>query len=121
MFFIIGISQKEKKLNFDQLTICKCCGRYGHIEVFVSYTYFMLFFIPIIKWNNHYYAKMNCCNSCSEISKELGRSIEMGQISEINIEELNFGEQEDAIRHCSYCGYTTTQDFQFCPKCGNKL
>ena len=33
MFFIMGVSQGQKKLNFDQLVICGHCGRYGHLEV----------------------------------------------------------------------------------------
>ena len=33
MFFIMGVSQGQKKLNFDQLIVCGRCGRYGHLEV----------------------------------------------------------------------------------------
>lgn len=32
MFLIMGISSGEKKLQFDQLEICRFCGRYGHVE-----------------------------------------------------------------------------------------
>lgn len=121
MFLIMGINQSEKKLNFDQLVICKCCGKYGRAEVFMTFTYFMLFFIPIFKWNKHYYVKMNCCGSYGEISKELGKSIENGQIKELNLEEINFGNKENVVRHCSYCGFTTMEDYQFCPKCGKEI
>jgi len=47
MFLIMGISQKEKMLDFRQLAICTCCGQYDQIEVWMRYNYFMLFFIPI--------------------------------------------------------------------------
>jgi hypothetical protein len=121
MFLIMGINQKEKKLNFDQLIICKCCEKYGHVEVFLTYTYFMLFFIPIIKWNKRYYVRMNCCGSSCEISGELGKAIEKGQVVDLNLDDLNFGKRESSVRHCSYCGFTTTDDFQFCPKCGKTM
>lgn len=121
MFLIMGINQAEKKLNFDQLAICKACGKYGHVEVFVAYTYFMLFFIPIVKWNKHYYVKMNCCSLTCEISTELGKSIENGQIREIDLNQLNFGKQQHTTKHCSYCGFTTTEDYLFCPKCGKEI
>lgn len=88
MFFIMGISQKEKQLNFDQLVVCKCCGRYGHIEVFVTYSYFMFFFIPILKWNKHYYVKMNCCDSICELDMEIGQAIEKGKMDSLEVNML---------------------------------
>ena len=27
----------------------------------------------------------------------------------------------NTIKRCSNCGYTTTEDFEFCPKCGRRL
>ena len=121
MFLIMGISQAEKMLNINQLTVCKCCGKYGRVEVFMTYTYFMLFFIPILKWNKQYFVKMNCCGSSCEISKELGKGIELGQVSEINLTELSFYAKEKSVKHCEYCGFTTSEDFQFCPKCGRNI
>lgn len=121
MFFIIGISQKEKKLNFDQLLVCKCCGKYGHIEVFMTYTYLMFFFIPIIKWNKRYYARMNCCNSVCELDLHLGKAIEKGEITQLNLDELDFGYRESNVKHCFNCGFTTGEDYRFCPKCGKQI
>lgn len=121
MFFIMGISDKEVKLNFDQLVICKCCGKYGHIEVFMRYTYFMFFFIPLFKWNRRYYVRMNCCNSVAEISSDIGKGIENGTITSINPDTLQFGGKGYTVKHCSYCGFTTAEDFEYCPKCGRKL
>lgn len=121
MFFIMGISQKEKRLNFDQLIVCKCCGKYGHIEVFMSYTYFMFFFIPIAKWGKRYYAKMSCCNSICELNSDIGKAIENGDIFSLNPDSLNFGTRENGVKHCSYCGFTTEEDYQFCPKCGKPM
>ena len=51
MFFIMGVSQGQKKLNFDQLIVCGRCGRYGHLEVYMVYSYLSLFFIPVLKWD----------------------------------------------------------------------
>ena len=39
----------------------------------------------------------------------------------INIDELYFGCKEDSIKVCTNCGYTTEEDFIYCPKCSNKL
>lgn len=121
MFFILGISQKEKRLNFDQLMICKCCGKYGHIEVFMTYSYFMVFFIPILKWNKRYFVRMNCCGSTVELASEIGKEIEQGKVVSINPESLNFEHYEHNIKHCSNCGFSTNENFQYCPQCGKSF
>jgi len=121
MFLIFGISQNEKQLNFDQLAICKCCGKYGHVTVWMRYTYFMLFFIPLFKWGKHYYVRMSCCNADSEISPTLGHDIEAGNVTSLNLDDIDFGCNNKSIHRCSNCGFTTTEDFQFCPKCSKPL
>lgn len=121
MFLIMGINQAEKKLNFDQLMICKHCGKYGHVEVIVRYTYFMLFFIPLIKWDRHYYVRTTCCGMLCEIEKELGKSIEKGNIHEINLDELSWQVNDNANKRCSSCGFLAQRGYQFCPQCGNRL
>lgn len=121
MFLIMGINQAEKKLNFNQLVVCKSCGKYGRVEVFMTYTYFMLFFIPIFKWDKRFFVRMNCCGTSCEISKELGKEVESGKLKEINIEELNFRQKEIWGRACLNCGFVTNEDFSYCPKCGSRL
>lgn len=121
MFFIMGINQKEKRLVFDQLVICKCCGKYGHLEVYLSYTYLMLFFIPIFKWNRRYYVRMSCCNSVCALDNNLGKAIERGEVTSLNPDSLHFVHSEGHVRCCSNCGFTTTEEYPYCPKCGRQM
>lgn len=121
MFFIMGISNGEKKLNFTQTVICKCCGKYGRYEVFMTYTALSLFFIPIFKWGKRYYVKTSCCNSVYEISTELGQRISRGEKVELRDEDLNIIGAQKLYKHCPRCNYSTSDDFDFCPKCGEKL
>lgn len=118
MFFIMGISQKEKKLNFSDLKICSCCGKYGRMEVFMTYTYLMFFFVPILKWNKRYVVRMDCCGSTAELDSELGKKIERGQVDSLELEKLNFNRYGNYVKFCTNCGYSTNEEFQFCPKCG---
>lgn len=121
MFFIMGISQKEKELEFNQVITCKCCKRYSNIQVYMTYTYFMLFFIPLFKWNKRYYVKNNCCGSVAELDNEIGRKIENGEPVTIDTDNLDYGLRKNNIKVCSVCGYTTDEDFIYCPKCSNKF
>ena len=121
MFFILGISNGEKKIKFDQLEVCKQCGRYGHIEIYMRYMYFMFFFLPIFKWNKRYYAKMSCCDSMCELSKEVGEEISKGNLTHLSMEEFIFHSQAGSMKCCFHCGFATRDGYQYCPKCGSKL
>lgn len=121
MFFIMGINNARKQLNFDQTVICKVCGRYGHIQVFETYTYLMFFFLPIIKWNRHYYVQMSCCNASCEISAELGKDIKKGNVTYLSEDILHFNSGGYRVHRCQNCGFTTEENFAYCPKCGRPL
>ena len=126
MFLIMGISDKGGKLNFNQDVVCNCCGRYGSIEVYMIYTCFSLFFLPLIKWNRRYYVTMTCCHQSFELDPETGRAIEKGILTKINPELLHFHNSynnnfNDGFKTCPRCGYGTSEDFEFCPKCGTRF
>lgn len=87
----------------------------------MTYMFFSFFFIPLFKWNRHYYVRMNCCNATTEISADLGKAIARGEVTKIPLDTLHFGRYENRMKHCSYCGFTTEEDFQYCPKCGRAL
>ena len=118
MFFIMGLSDKQDKLDFIQTAICPSCGSYGRIEVYCVYSYFSLFFIPLIKWNRRYFIKMSCCGMGCELDKETGDAIRKGERSYIDPSILNMRH----VRCCKNCGYIPhDESFEFCPKCGCKI
>ena len=124
MFFMMGITQQSKDLDFTQLVTCDICGSYGRYCVFVTYSLLSLFLIPIFKWNRHYYVQMSCCKSIYELSEEVGRRIENGEevkITEADLILLKKGYTTQGHRRCLNCGYETDEDFAFCPKCGNRF
>lgn len=123
MFFIMGVSQGRKKLNFDQLIICGHCGKYGHLEVYMVYSYLSLFFIPVLKWGRRYYVQTTCCETTVELEAEQGRQIARGEIASLpeSIIPRTYEYQASSRKHCSSCGFETEEDYQFCPKCGAKF
>lgn len=122
MFFVFGISTKEKEIDFTQTTICFSCGSYGRYEVFMTYTHLSLFFIPVLRWNKEYYIRMSCCNSLYSIDSELGKDIERGVKTTINESDLspiniNFNKESQ----CPSCNYKLSPEYEYCPSCGQKI
>lgn len=120
MFFVFGISTKEKELDFHQTTVCKTCASYGSLKAYMTYSYFSLFFIPIFKWNKKYYIKSTCCGTLYSIDKDLGRSIERGESINISDGDLNTINRGHG-KICPSCNHPIEDGFTYCPKCGEKL
>ncbi len=130
MIFIGGISQGQKLLDYVRTVICGRCGGYGRYQVFMTYTYFSFFFIPIFKWNRRYFVKMTCCGAVYELDGQVGRSIAQGSRTEIRQEDLRLVQEGDGglnregskpAKRCGGCGYETREDFDYCPKCGRRF
>ena len=122
MFFIIGVSDKRKDIEFAQSIQCRACGNYGRYSVFMTYTVLSLFFIPTIKWNRRYYVRTSCCGRLYELDSQTGKRIERGERVEIVDDDLkDSGRRGRVYKTCHNCGYSTDEDFDFCPKCGERL
>lgn len=122
MFFIGGISNGEKKLDYVQSIVCPRCGAFGRMEVYITYMCFSFFFIPIFKWNKKYFVKNTCCNSIYILDNEIGLKISKRENISISQNDLQLVDSNQSfISRCANCGYISKEDFQYCPKCGEKL
>ena len=122
MFFMMCVTQRREDLDHDQTVICDVCGAYGRMNVYVIYSVLSLFLIPVFKWNRRYFVEMSCCHSLYELNHETGRGIENGTVSLIEDEDLVLIQgNRSSYKRCSYCGYETAEDFDYCPKCGNRF
>lgn len=132
MFFIFGIQSGQKELNYKELVICEQCGSYGRYQVFMTYLCLSLFFIPVLKWGRRYYVRMSCCSALYELNDETGRRIARGETAEIKASDLKLVQEgnrtnprwdrgETISKQCKNCGYATREDFEYCPKCGQRF
>lgn len=124
MFFILGISTKDKKLEYVQSILCSRCEQFGRLEVFMTYSFLSLFFIPIIKWNKKFFVTTSCCNTLYSLDKTVGNQIlkkESVTITESDMQPLQSEGAYSKPYRCSHCGYVAEPEFTFCPKCGNRL
>lgn len=119
MFFIGGIAQKQQFLDFNQVIECPNCKEYANLKIIMVYTYFSFFFIPLFKWGKRYFVQTTCCGSMCEIDKEMGSAIEKGTLTSIDTNTLHF--YKNSVKTCTRCGYQTSENFAYCPKCGNIL
>lgn len=127
------MSNAQKKLDFLQTMLCSRCQQFGRLEVFMTYTYFSLFFIPIFKWNKRFYVKTSCCNTFYSIDDAIGISILKGESVVLKEEDLHFDQTNSfnsgndfsgynsSLHKCPNCGYLADGDFVYCPKCGTRL
>ena len=126
MFFMIGISNGRKDFPFTQTIICRECGKYGRYQVFMTYMTLLLFFIPCGRWNRRYYVQASCCNTVYELNPEIGKRIARGEdvrITEDDLARMNTGGGNvwQRTKRCRQCGFTTEEDFDYCPKCGSRF
>ncbi len=123
MFFMMGINDGQRRLDFTQTIICDCCGGYGRYEVFMTFTVLSLFFIPCFRWNKRFYVRTTCCNTMYELDLQVGKRIARGEAVEIASGDLKplYQGQRSVWRRCNNCGFSTQEDFEYCPKCGDKL
>lgn len=117
MFFMIGIGQREAELPLDQTCVCLVCGRFGRLQVRMSYTCLTLFFLPVLKWGIRYAASMGCCGAGCELDPQLGRRLACGELRTLDPGQLPWAARQ-RLRRCRQYGYETAEDFTFCPKCG---
>lgn len=127
MFFMMGISSGRKDLGTIPMNICASCGAYGRLDVFVTFTQLLLFFIPCFKWNKKYYARSTCCQTLFELDPVKGRQMERGEEVHLEPGDLSvcregfYGLGRQTCYVCDNCGYSTSENFTYCPKCGSRL
>ena len=122
----MGIDEGQMDIPYNgQMLICGNCGRYGRYIVYMTYTVLSLFFIPCFKWNKQYYVRMSCCNAVYQLGPEIGKRIAKGENVEIQPEHLTRAgggwQQWNLEKHCMNCGFSTNEDYEFCPKCGRRF
>ncbi|MDO5137428.1 MAG: zinc ribbon domain-containing protein [Oscillospiraceae bacterium] len=123
MFFVIGINQGQKDLNYSAVIRCGSCGSYSRAQLFVTYSQLLLFFIPTIRWGKRYYVKMACCGSVYELDREKGKQIENGMTADIAPEDLILvrGGRQPSVMYCNNCGKELDRSYSFCPYCGERI
>ena len=126
MFFIFGINNGTRELNYHDTVICGSCGSYGRYQVYMTYMCFSLFFIPIFRWNRRYFVRMSCCDTVYALNPECGRKIRRGEQTTITEGDLSLVQPgrpgwNRVSSSCPNCGADLEESYQFCPHCGYRL
>lgn len=123
MFFIgiFGIDRRQKRIKPLKQLQCKGCNCEG-LELYKEYSFFHLFFIPIIKWNIRYFAFCKNCGTVYDIKTEKAIKEESGQegvITYWDINQPNYSGYQVSIK-CNSCGKDLEDNYTYCPFCGSK-
>ena len=119
MFFIMSVTEKCEQLNYHEVTECPVCGKFGAAEVYMTYSCFSMFFLPLVKFNRRYQVRMNCCGAGAALPKETGEAIRAG--GGITVPPEVFDKMVKGKRTCPNCGFSTSEDYDFCPYCGHPM
>ena len=123
MFFVafFGIQDKEKYIGTYNNIICPSCERLANYEIYKSYRYFHIFFIPVFRWNVKYLVKASCCGALYELDPVVGRDFERNPNTEIRDENLRRVNNYMPFKYCPNCKTDVPADFKYCPYCGGRL
>lgn len=121
MFFMMGIMPGEKEIAYDRTVTCASCGAYSRYIVYMTYSVLSLFFIPIFKFGKAYYVRSRCCNAVYQLDPAVGKRLAAGEDIEITGDMLTPIRAGHTMKRCRQCGFATEEDFEFCPKCGNRF
>ena len=123
MFFIgiFGVESKEKDIKTFASVVCPDCGRMTAAYLFMRYTYFHIFFIPVFKWNKRYFVRLRCCGALYEAPKEYAQVLKSADTVDFSkLEKVSGGFNESYYAVCPNCGGRFDKSFPYCPYCGAK-
>ncbi len=131
MFFIgiFGIESNDKEIKSFTGVVCPCCGRLTKAVLFMSYTYFHIFFIPTFRWNRRYYVKLRCCGALYAAPEDYAKQLKTADdidFSRLKKVSGGFGGFEapppggGSAYECPRCGKSVDKSFPYCPYCGAK-
>jgi hypothetical protein len=124
MFFIgiFGIEQKVKELK-SWNAVCPDCGKMTKAALYISYTYFHIFFIPTFRWHKLYFIKLRCCDSVYDVPEEYAQTLKDADhvdFSRLKKSPAAGGGWRNFYTTCPNCGRGFEKDFPYCPYCGTK-
>ena len=112
-------------------------GEIDGYRIFMTAETLYLFFIPTLSWGRQYFAE-DPSGKIFQLTEEAGKMIRRGEKDRIDAGDIlgeagnsGFHEEQGAsgrewgstshVRKCPYCGFTTTENYNYCPKCAEKL
>lgn len=123
MFFIdiFGVEQKEKEIKSFRV-VCPDCGRMALAALYMSFTYFHIFFIPTFRWNKRYCVKLQCCGNVYDVPEDY--STQLKESDSLDFSRLKKVYEQNARNSfyvtCPNCGKSFERGFPYCPYCGTK-
>ncbi len=107
--FIAGVQPRTIRLD-ERARVCPRCGHSG-LSLERTDHYFSLFFIPLFRVKKG--VPLVWCDQCHSAFDRRGMPLAL------KVEERVMFNR--AARKCPDCGRPLGEDFDFCPRCGNKV
>lgn len=119
MFLLFGIGSGQKVMGVFAGIPCFFCGARHSMTITKHYSYFQLFFIPLIRYNVVYYAACPDCSAVYVIEKHKAAQLCRDPNTVINTSDMVTVHRGLGV--CPACGANVRPEDAYCPKCGRKL
>lgn len=117
MLLLFGTGEGTDDLYLDQKIRCPLCGKKAELQGYCTYQAFRLFFLPVFRWDMHYFVRTSCCGALAPLSRKQGEAVDAG--AKLDVRRLALRANGAVrLRVCPQCGYETSQPFAYCPLCG---
>lgn len=116
MFIFIDVVPLLKEIKNLQAT-CRKCGKNDSVKLVKSYQCLRLFFLPVWKWDLHYYLIHENCGMQVEISEEDAILIQYKDKNPATCQAITVVSTQ---RSCANCGKILEKGYTYCPYCGQE-
>lgn len=121
MIFVGGTGSKSKLCGEFYQQQCRACGEVHSFSLMRTYSYVHAFYIPVCKYDNHYYLLCSSCGAVYEIPAEAGRTLERNPEQRLDPDLMQLRSSQRVSPTCPACGAEPKAGSAFCHMCGQKL
>lgn len=128
MIFIGGTGQKMVEIGNVERGCCPHCKSGAPMLLTHSFSYAHAFYIPVFRFDHHYFLACSRCGMTYELPESLGKAlakdltvpIDPYCLLPVGRRSLH-GDPKFPPRYCPQCGTTVSPDDRFCTACGTPL
>lgn len=119
MFLLFGTGTGQKDLGLFAGIPCFFCRMRRSMKITKHYSYFHIFFIPLVHYNVVYYVSCPECSAVYMIEKHKAEQLCRDPNTVIDSSDMQTVQRGFGV--CPSCGTNVRDEDAYCSKCGKRL